>query len=501
MSFTSPIFVFYFLPGLLLLYTFLPRRSNLPRNLLLLVASGVFYAWLSAWYVALLWGMIVFHHVASRLIAACGTRRGKRVWMGVCIAGDVGILGFFKYAAFLQTNLSTCLEALGLGTLPLLHVVLPMGVSFTTFKALSYVVDVYRGESPPAKSILDFALYLSFFPQLLSGPIQRYGTLDARSEPVPPFADQIQVRRGSLERFSQGVALFVIGFSKKILLADAVTKVADAVFAAEAPGTLDVWYGAVAYAFGLYLDFSAYSEMAIGVGLMLGFECPRNFNAPYLADSITDFWRRWHISLSSWFRDYLYIPLGGNRKGPVRTYVHLVVVFLLCGLWHGANWTFVLWGSYHGVLLVLERLLGRKTLYEALPRAGRVAGTFTLLVLGWVVFRADSLADAVRWLGLMFSGVCAQGGSVLLGAEIYGRGPLILMGVSALLVFQGKQGFDWIRTLCACQAAIGLPRSGHTRSEGSLKRWHAGQGGQGGQGANARNRVCSVESSEPTICI
>ncbi len=453
MSFTSPIFVFYFLPGLLLLYTLLARRSNAPQNLLLLVASGAFYAWLSLWFVALLSGVIVFHHVVSLAVAACGDTRGKRVWMAFCVGVDVGILGFFKYSAFLQSNLNPCLEALGLGTLPLLHVVLPVGLSFLTFRAISHVVDVYRGGSP-AKSILDLALYLAFFPQLLSGPIQRYGTLDAKSEPVPSFADQVRGRRRSLEGFSQGVALFIIGFAKKVLLADSVTRVAGAVFAAEAPGTLDVWYGAVAYTFGLYLDFSAYSEMAIGVGLMLGFECARNFNAPYLADSITDFWRRWHISLSSWFRDYLYLPLGGNRKGPMRTYVNLAVVFLLCGLWHGANWTFVLWGTYHGLLLVLERLLGRKTLYEALPRAGRVAGTFALLVVGWVVFRADNLADAVRWLGLMFSGVPAQGGSVLLGAEIYGRGPLILMGVSALMVFQGRQGFDWIRTLTWAKVGV-----------------------------------------------
>ena len=454
MSFTSHIFVFYFLPGLLFLCCLLPRRSNLVRNLFLLTASGVFYAWLSPWFVVLLSGVIVVNHVLSRLMAASRGRRGRVAWLVVCVAVDVGILGFFKYSAFLQSNLNEVLKAMGGGTVPLLRVVLPVGVSFYIFKTLSHAIDVYRGQSQPARSVIDFALYVSFFPQLLSGPIQRYGTLDAKSEAISTFADQVRGRRHSLEKLSRGIALFIIGFSKKILLAEAVTKIADAAFAAEAPGTLDVWYGATAYAFGLYLDFSAYSEMAIGVGLMLGFECPRNFSAPYLAESITDFWRRWHISLSSWFRDYLYIPLGGNRGGSVRTIFNLVVVFLLCGLWHGANWTFIIWGGYHGLLLVLERLLGRKTVYESLPRAGRIAGTFALLVVGWVFFRADSLGETWRLLGIMFSWAPAQGGSVLVGAELYGRGQVIAMGLSALLIFQGRQGFDWVKTLTWPKALV-----------------------------------------------
>ena len=276
---------------------------------------------------------------------------------------DLAVLGFFKYTGFFLAHASTtCFVAFaGVNTLPVLKIVLPVGISFYTFKIIGYLVDIYRGQ-PPARSLLDFACYVSFFPQLLSGPIQRYGTIDCRSEPVPTFADQLIARAHTLDKFSWGVALFMLGFAKKVLLANAVGQVADAVFAAESPGTLDAWFGALAYTFQLYFDFSAYSEMAIGLGLMLGFECLRNFDAPYRADSFGDFWRRWHISLSSWLRDYLYIPLGGNRAGAGRTYVNLMIVFLLCGLWHGAGWTFIVWGAWQGLWLVVERVLGKKTL-------------------------------------------------------------------------------------------------------------------------------------------
>jgi alginate O-acetyltransferase complex protein AlgI len=297
------------------------------------------------------------------------------------------------------------------------------------------------------RSLLDFACYVSFFPQLLSGPIQRYGTIDRKSEPVPTFADQLAGRTHTLDKFSWGVALFTLGFAKKVLLANVVAQIADAVFAAESPGTLDAWFGAIAYSFQLYFDFSAYSEMAIGIGLMLGFECPRNFAAPYRADSFGGFWRRWHISLSSWLRDYLYVPLGGNRAGAGRTYVNLMVVFLLCGLWHGADWTFVAWGTWHGFWLVVERAFGRKPLYAALPAAGQIAVTFLLITVGWVIFRAETLAEGGRMLAIMFTPTAAQGGSTLLAAVIYTRGHLLTMALCALLVFQPVQGFDWTRRL------------------------------------------------------
>jgi alginate O-acetyltransferase complex protein AlgI len=454
MAFTSHIFLFYFLPVLLLLYYVLPGRLPVARNALLLAAGYGFYAWVSPWFAVLLLGLTAVNYILSRCLAATETRR-TRLALTVCaVAIDLAVLGFFKYVGFFEHLLNRLVTLAGAGALPVLQIVLPVGISFYTFKVISYIVDVGRGQSAPARSLLDFAGYVSFFPQLLSGPIQRYGTIDRKAEPVPTFADQLVARAHTLDKFSWGVALFMLGFAKKVLLADVVAPVADAVFAAESPGTLEAWFGAVAYTFQLYFDFSAYSEMAIGVGLMLGFECPRNFAAPYRADSFGDFWRRWHISLSSWLRDYLYIPLGGNRAGLGRTYSNLMVVFLLCGLWHGAGWTFIVWGAWHGFWLVVERVFGRRPLYVALPAPAQVAATFLLITVGWVIFRSASVAEAGRMLAIMFSPTAAQGGSVLLPAVIYTRGHLITMALCALLVFQPVQAFDWTRRLDWLRVAL-----------------------------------------------
>ena len=447
MAFTSHIFLFYFLPALLLLYYVLPARFPTGRNVVLLVAGYAFYAWVNPWLVLLLFGMTSGNYLLSRVIATRRTPKARVLLAGGAIALDLAALGFFKYVVFLADNLNGLLLLAGRDALPVLRVVLPVGISFYTFKILSYIVDVYRGQSPPARSLLDFACYVSFFPQLLSGPIQRYGTIDRKSSPASTFADQLAGREHTLEKFSRGVALFMLGFAKKILLANVVAQVADAVFAAEAPGTVDVWFGALAYSFQLYFDFAAYSEMAIGLGLMFGFECTRNFDAPYRADSFGSFWRRWHISLSSWLRDYLYIPLGGNRAATSRTYVNLIIVFVLCGLWHGAGWTFLVWGLWHGLWLAVERVLGRKTFYAALPAGARVLLTFLLITVGWVIFRADTLAQAGRLLAIMFTPRMAQGGSALLSAVIYTRGYLIFMVLCAVLAFQSVQSFDWTRRL------------------------------------------------------
>jgi alginate O-acetyltransferase complex protein AlgI len=447
MAFTSHIFLFYFLPALLVLYYIVPRRLLVVRNLLLLAAGYVFYAWLSPWFAVLLGGMTAVNYVSSRWIAAAEVRRTRLLLTACAVAIDLAVLGFFKYMGFFQGNLNHVLALAGADVLPMLKLILPVGISFYTFKVISYIVDAYRGQSPPGRSLLDFACYVSFFPQLLSGPIQRYGTIDPKSEPTPSFADQLVAREHTLDTFSWGTALFMLGFAKKILLANVVAQVADAVFAAESPGTLDTWFGASAYTFQLYFDFSAYSEMAIGLGLMLGFEGPRNFDAPYRADSFGDFWRRWHISLSSWLRDYLYIPLGGSRSGAGRTYVNLMIVFLLCGLWHGAGWTFIVWGAWHGLWLIVERVFGRRPLYAALPAAARILLTLLLITIGWVIFRAGTLAQAWKLLAIMFTPMPPQGGSMLLSAVIYTRGHLITMALCAVLVFQPVQGFDWTRRL------------------------------------------------------
>jgi alginate O-acetyltransferase complex protein AlgI len=467
MAFTSHIFLFYFLPVVLLAYYTLPPRFLRTRNVLLLAAAYVSYVSVKPSFAALLLGLTLVNYVLSRLIARCQAHAGvdmapamgqasprergpgarSALLLTACaVTLDLAVLGFFKYAGFFEHLLGRLVALTGMNALPALKIVLPVGISFYTFKLISYLVDTYRGQ-PPARSLLDFACYVSFFPQLLSGPIQRYGTIDSKSEPGPTFAGQLLAREHTLDKFARGVVLFMLGFAKKILLANAVAQVADVVFAAQSPSTLDVWFGALAYTFQLYFDFSAYSEMAIGTGLMLGFECPRNFDAPYRADSFGDFWRRWHISLSSWLRDYLYIPLGGSLAGTGRTYLNLMIVFLLCGLWHGAGWTFLVWGAWHGLWLVVERICGRKPFYAALPAPARVLATLLLVTIGWVLFRAQTLPEAGRLLTLMFVPTAAQDGSTLLSAILYTRGHLLGVGLCALLVFQPVQGFDWTRRL------------------------------------------------------
>ncbi|OHB76975.1 MAG: hypothetical protein A2Z25_02725 [Planctomycetes bacterium RBG_16_55_9] len=453
MSFTSHIFVFYFLPLVLLGHALIPQKLRSLRKAFLLMASYAFYAWLNPWFVALVFGTTCFNYILSERMTQSESKNARRTWIATTVTINLGLLAFFKYAVFFQDNFNPVLEFSGFDTVHVLRGILPVGISFYTFKVLSYVIDVYRGHQP-ARSFLDFACYVAFFPQLLSGPIQRYGTIDAKSQTTPTFADQLAGSPSSLSKFSYGAALFVLGFAKKVLLADTAGQVADAVFAAEAPGTLDVWFGAAAYTFQLYFDFSAYSEMAIGLGAMLGFECPRNFNAPYRASSLTDFWRRWHISLSSWFRDYLYISLGGNRKGFARSYFNLVAVFLLCGLWHGANWTFIVWGAYHGVFLVLERFLGKRTVYSFLPRPLQIGATFAIVTVGWVFFRSPNMAHAWRLLEIMFTRSAPQGGSILLGAVIYTREHLLTMAVCSLLAFQPVQAFDWAKSLTWFRAVI-----------------------------------------------
>jgi alginate O-acetyltransferase complex protein AlgI len=274
----------------------------------------------------------------------------QKAALAISIFSNLAILGFFKYHDFAAANINALVQTLGLGdgVLSLLHLALPAGISFYTFESMSYAIDVYRGDARPLRNPIDYQMFVSLFPHLVAGPIVRYHTL----------ARQIRARTFSYDKFARGVAFFSLGMAKKVLLANAMAHVADAAFSAGPLHWFDAWYGVVAYAFQIYFDFSGYSDMAIGLALMLGFALIKNFDSPYCATSITDFWRRWHISLSSWLRDYLYVPLGGNRRGPGRTYVNLITVMLVGGLWHGASWNFVIWGGLHGVLLAAERLAG-----------------------------------------------------------------------------------------------------------------------------------------------
>jgi alginate O-acetyltransferase complex protein AlgI len=434
MVFASHVFVFYFLPLFLLIYYLLPRG----RNLFILLASYVFYGGWEPWFVLLMLAATVINYVCGLIIAAnLQRRRRASAALAVSVMASLGLLAYFKYGVFVQENVNRLRDLLGMQAMPVLQIALPIGISFYIFHNISYTVDIYRGVAPPVRSFWDFACFIALFPQLVAGPILRYNVI----------ADQLVKRTHTLDKFSSGVALFILGFAKKVLLANPVGLIADAVFRAESPGTMDAWFGVAAYAFQIYFDFSGYSDMAIGLGRMIGFEFPRNFDAPYRSESITDFWRRWHISLSTFLRDYLYIPLGGNRLGRWRNYFNLVVVMLLGGLWHGASWTFVAWGLFHGTLLASERAMGKRSLYAWCPRPMRIGLTFVLVLFSWVLFRSGTFQDAARYLAAMWGAGAKPGGSILLAGELYGRGPGIQMVLCALLAFTQMQAFDWVNRL------------------------------------------------------
>jgi alginate O-acetyltransferase complex protein AlgI len=337
---------------------------------------------------------------------------------------------------FTQENLNRLLEMVGQPTFSILKIAFPIGISFYTFHSMSYVIDVYRGERP-VRSFADFSCFVSLFPQLVAGPILRYNVLSA----------QLHSRTHTLDLFARGVLLFFVGFAMKILLANPVGRVADAVFAAQSPDALAAWWGVLAYAFQIYFDFNGYSVMALGLGMMFGFELIRNFNAPYHADSITDFWRRWHISLSTWLREYLYISLGGNRKGERRTYINLALVMLLGGFWHGSEWQFIVWGAIHGAMLGVERWAGKKPFYGNLPRPVRVGITFFVVLITWVFFRADGLPHAFQYLACMFGGGHPNAFAPLLASEIYRLPNFLDMAVCAVLIVQPLQSYEFGRTL------------------------------------------------------
>ena len=396
MIFPSPNFLFFFLPVVLLAYFVTPTRH---RNRVLLPASLLFYFVGGGALIILLFVSIAIDYVAGRIAArgnATGNTRMTRSGVLLSVMANLGLLGYFKYANFIVDQLNVLGAGLGFGELAWTSVVLPIGISFYTFQSMSYTIDIARGRVEPIRSLVDFALYVSLFPQLIAGPIVRFHEI----------SDEIANRATKLDDFSEGVVRFSHGLIKKVIVADAAALVADPVFSLP-PNELTTaaaWLGVLAYTIQIYFDFSGYSDMAVGLGRMFGFHFPENFRRPYSSVSITDFWRRWHITLSNWFRDYLYIPLGGSRGSGFDTYRNLVTVFLLTGLWHGANWTFVVWGAYHGVLLTAERLTGqRATAMEVSHVALRRAYSLIAVMIGWVLFRATSLAQAGGILTAMFT--------------------------------------------------------------------------------------------------
>jgi alginate O-acetyltransferase complex protein AlgI len=388
MVFSSTSFLFLFLPIFMAAYFLSP--SIRVKNLVTLYFSLVFYGWGEPWFVIVLLASIAFNTIAAKRIDE-RIGRARASALAISIGVNLSLLAIFKYANFLGGNLSAILSPVGV-VLPVPKIALPLGISFFTFHCLSYLIDVYRGRFAANRDPVEVALYISLFPQLVAGPIVRYKTV----------ARQLRSRRHTVGRAAIGARIFVIGLAQKVLIADQVAQVADTVFDhILSPSLIEAWLGLLAYTLQIYFDFAGYSNMAIGLGLILGFTFPRNFRLPYTAQSITEFWRRWHISLSSWLRDYLYIPLGGSRNGALCTYRNLATVFVLCGLWHGAGWTFVLWGVWQGAFLIVERIgLGRLLLY--LPPIGRCAYALLIVMLGWVLFRANDLAVAGRMYGSLF---------------------------------------------------------------------------------------------------
>ncbi len=419
MVFTSISFLFLFLPLFFVAYYLTPARWRLWP---LLLFSYTFYGWARLDFLALLVGATLWTFFCAQALHAArarGDARRARRALGIGIGLNLAVLGYFKYANFGAETVSSMLTFFGFGPIKPLGIVLPVGISFIVLHSISYLTDLYRDDARNSRSLLEFGVYMAMFPQLIAGPIIRYKDV----------AQQLQRRDHSLEAFNRGALRFMVGFSKKVLIADAVAPIAGAAFTQPSPSFADAWLGTLAYTLQIYYDFSAYSDMAIGLGLMIGFRFLENFRSPYDSRSITEFWRRWHISLSNWLRDYLYIPLGGNRLGRGRTYVNLLTVMLFGGLWHGAAWTFVIWGAWHGTLLALERAAGVRTDIDR-PRA-RVyqASTLLLVMIGWVFFRADDFANAVR----MFGGLAGLHGAGRSPAVIaLGNFPLIVLAVSAV---------------------------------------------------------------------
>jgi alginate O-acetyltransferase complex protein AlgI len=420
MIFSSPIFLFLFLPTVLTLFFLLGRSS---RKIVLIAASLLFYAWGGNFLYPITLSIIINYLLAlliDRVRKGSSERPGGvKLVLLFAVLFNVGLLVFFKYTPFLAENLNALSRRLGLSTLFTVQAtLLPLGLSFYTFRAISYLVDVYRRKIPSARNLLDFALYLSFFPLLLAGPIVRYGEM-----PVLMLR-----QKWAAEKTAVGIKRFIFGLGKKCLVANTLAGTVDWIFSIP-PGKMTcavAWVGILAYTIQIYFDFSGYSDMAIGLGKMFGYDFPENFNYPYIARSIRDFWRRWHITLSTWFRDYLYIPLGGNRLPPFRVYANLILVFFICGLWHGAAWKFIIWGLWHGLFLALERT-GFGRLMDSLWRPCRHLYVLLVVILGWVLFRSETLTYALYYLQALAGFSKAGSASIPIGMILTPKVKLALL--------------------------------------------------------------------------
>lgn len=386
MVFSSLVFLFVFLPIVLVLYYLSGKKY---RNYLLLLASLFFYAWGEPTYVVIMLVSIGANYLCGLLVDEKRADKVRVAGVVISVIFNICMLGVFKYSGFFVKNINAAFNT----SLPVPEIALPLGISFFTFQAMSYVVDVYRKDAEVQKNIFDLSLYISLFPQLVAGPIVRYQTV----------ANQIEEREHNIIKFGDGVRRFIIGLGKKVLLSNSLGMLADSVFGMQTYQLtiVSTWLGILAYSLQIFFDFSGYSDMAIGLGKMFGFEFLENFNYPYISQSASEFWRRWHISLGSWFRDYVYFPLGGSRRGNVRTYINLFIVWFLTGFWHGASWTFIAWGLYFGLLIGMEKsYLGK--LLNKVPRFVRHIYLLLVVMIGWVFFRADSFSYSIEFIKNMF---------------------------------------------------------------------------------------------------
>ena len=465
MVFSSLVFLFYFLPVALALYYAAHWLGFFKtRHVILTLVSYVFYGWANPLFIVLMFWSTLVDYVCGLVLTgqfrreawgkpvpvleAGGTRtRAQKIALVVTMCSNLLLLGFFKYYNFGMDSWNALMQSMGLEAVVyenFLRIALPLGLSFYTFHAMSYGIDVYRGEARAIRSFIDFFCFVAMYPQLVAGPIIRFQEV----------ADQIVERSHTIQKFARGVAFLSFGLAKKILLADPCGRVADQCFGATALNATDAWYGAIGYAFQIYFDFSAYSDMAVGLGLMMGFMFAKNFDSPYLSESITEFWRRWHLSLSTWLRDYLYLPLGGNRKGDRRTYVNLMTVMLLGGLWHGAAWNFVIWGGIHGTMLVMERLRGKHSFYTRLPRFLRIGVTFVVVVFAWVFFRAADLPSALRYCSAMLGMQNDAATAGLVGGQIYTWYHAATLVLAGVVVWCGVQTWDYTRRISWPKVAL-----------------------------------------------
>ena len=409
MSFASLVFLYFFLPVVLVGYYCFPRRW---RNPFLLAANLLFYGWGEPWFLPVILVTAAANWWMGRQMGRCADRQCQRLWLAAALVVDLGLLVAFKYTGFV-------LKSIGLGQLLPGPIPLPLGISFYTFQVVSYMVDIYRNTVPVENSLVSFSTYMTFFPQLIAGPIVRYDELRT----------QLSGRQETWHKIADGFCMLMIGLGKKMLLANPMGELWEGLRAVTGNiGILGAWAGAAAFTLQIYFDFSGYSDMARGLGRMFGFEIPINFRYPYAAQSIQDFWRRWHITLSSWFRDYVYIPLGGSRRGAGRTIVNLFAVWVLTGLWHGAAWNYVLWGLYYFVLLTAERLIGQARLARV-PRVLRHFLTMALVIVGWVLFAIEDFGALGAYLFAMFS---LSGGVLSAQAAVWVLSYLPLMALAVL---------------------------------------------------------------------